>query len=45
MTLGFLTRWPLKRWLLVRGIKEPMAHHEGHPEVSVRRAAVATLET
>jgi hypothetical protein len=45
MTLGFLTSWPVNHWLLVRGMKEPMAHHAGHLDVSVRRGAVATLET
>jgi hypothetical protein len=45
MTLGFLTSWPVYHWLLVRGMKEPMAHHARHPDVSVRRAAVARLET
>jgi hypothetical protein len=24
MLIGFLTSWPVNRWLLVRGIKEPM---------------------
>jgi Domain of unknown function (DUF4396) len=24
MTVGFLTSWPVNRWLLVRGVKEPM---------------------
>ena len=24
MLLGFLTSWPINRWLLRRGIKEPM---------------------
>ena len=27
MTLGFLTSWPLNRWLLRKGVKEPMAVH------------------
>jgi hypothetical protein len=25
MMLGFVTSWPVNRWLLRRGIKEPMA--------------------
>lgn len=25
MTLGFLTSWPVNRWLMRRGVKEPMA--------------------
>jgi hypothetical protein len=24
MTLGFLTSWPVNRWLLIKGVKEPM---------------------
>jgi hypothetical protein len=24
MMLGFLTSWPVNRWLLIRGVKEPM---------------------
>jgi hypothetical protein len=24
MMLGFLTSWPVNRWLLTRGVKEPM---------------------
>jgi len=24
MSLGFLTSWPVNRWLLRRGVKEPM---------------------
>jgi len=24
MMIGFLTSWPVNRWLLVKGVKEPM---------------------
>ena len=27
MNLGFLTSWPVNRWLLRKGVKEPMAVH------------------
>jgi Domain of unknown function (DUF4396) len=45
MTLGFLTSWPVNRWLLARGIKEPMRSHSGHLNVSFGSPTVATLET
>jgi len=44
MILGFLTSWPVNRWLLRSGIKEPMGH-VGHPGASLGSAAVAKLET
>jgi hypothetical protein len=44
MSLGFLTSWPVNRWLLRRGIKEPMGH-AGNPHDPFASAAVATLET
>jgi hypothetical protein len=29
MIVGFLTAWPVNRWLLSSGIKEPMSHSHG----------------
>jgi Domain of unknown function (DUF4396) len=31
MMLGFLTSWPVNRWLLIKGIKEPMMTAGGTP--------------
>jgi Domain of unknown function (DUF4396) len=45
MCLGLLTGLPVNRWLLSKGIKEPMALHAGHTEVPVVTVAAATLET
>jgi hypothetical protein len=39
MTLGFLTSWPVNRWLLQRGVKEPMTVMR-HPRSSTRHAAL-----